>query len=227
PLARMVDPSMNAAMAQTALWAVLGLQRRFFEYAAQQRAAVWRQHDASRPDELTVAVLGLGQMGRAVAKALASQGYRVLGWSRTATAVDGVEVHAGADALPRVLARAAIAINLLPLTPATNALFDADMLARMPPGASLVNLARGAHVVEADLLAALDCGHLNHAVLDVFATEPLPPVHQFWSHPAVTVLPHVAAPTDPRSASLIAARNVQAWREGRPPEHLVDRSRGY
>ncbi len=227
PLARMVDPSMNAAMAQTALWVVIGLQRRFFDYAAQQRAAVWRTHGASWPDELTVAVLGLGQMGRAVARALAHQGYRVLGWSRTPTTVDGVEVHAGADALPRLLAQAGVAINLLPLTPATRALFDAEMLARMPRGASLVNLARGAHVVEADLLAALDRGHLSHAVLDVFGTEPLPPTHRFWSHPAVTVLPHVAAPTDPRSASRIAARNVRAWREGRSLEHLVDRSRGY
>ncbi len=100
-------------------------------------------------------------------------------------------------------------------------------MAQLPRGASLVNLARGAHVVEADLLAALDRGHLHHAVLDVFATEPLPSAHAFWTHPSVTVLPHVAAPTDPRSAAPIAARNVRALREGRPLEHLVDRGRGY
>ena len=227
PLARMVDPAMNEAMAQTALWAVLSLQRGFFGYAAQQRAGAWRPQPWRRADETTVAVLGLGQMGRTAALRLLQHGYRVLGWSRGAASAEGVSVHCGDAALPPLLAQAQIVVNLLPLTPATHGLFDAQTLAQLPRGASLVNLARGAHVVEADLLAALDRGHLHHAVLDVFATEPLPPAHAFWSHPSVTVLPHVAAPTDPRSAALIAARNVQALRDGRPLEHLVDRTRGY
>jgi glyoxylate/hydroxypyruvate reductase A len=227
PLARMVDPAMNEAMAQTALWAVLSLQRRFFGYAAQQRARVWQPQPWRRADETTIAVLGLGQMGRAAAQRLARHGYRVLGWSRHAASVSGVQVRSGADALPKVLAQAQIVVNLLPLTPATRGLFDAATLAQLPRGASLVNLARGAHVVEADLLAALDAGHLHHAVLDVFAAEPLPSAHPFWSHPSVTVLPHVAAPTDPRSAAPIAARNVRALRAGRSLEHLVDRARGY
>ena len=227
PLARMVDPAMNEAMAQTALWALLSLQRGFFGYAAQQRAGVWRPQPWRRADEITVAVLGLGQMGRSVAQRLAQHGYRVLGWSRGAISVEGVPVHCGDAALPQLLAQAQIVINLLPLTPATRGLFDAETLARMLRGASLVNLARGAHVVEADLLAALDRGHLHHAVLNVFATEPLPPAHAFWTHPSVTVLPHVAAPTDPCSAAPIAARNVQALRAGRSLEHLVDRARGY
>lgn len=228
PLARMVDPAMNEAMAQTALWAVLGLQRDFLDYAAQQRAGIWRQRPLRRADELSVAVLGLGQMGRAVARRLAQHGGRVLGWSRSASvAVDGVERHIGAESLPAVLAQAQVVINLLPLTAETRGLFDAATLALLPRGASLVNLARGAHVVEADLLVALDTGHLRRAVLDVFAIEPLPADHPFWRHPAVTVLPHVAAPTDPRSAATIAARNVTALREGRRFENLVDRTRGY
>ncbi|MDE2298428.1 MAG: glyoxylate/hydroxypyruvate reductase A [Burkholderiales bacterium] len=227
PLARMVDPSMNEAMAQTALWAVLSLQRDHFGYAAQQRAGVWRELPLRRADETTVAVLGLGQMGRNAALRLAHNGYRVLGWSQHGASVEGVSTHAGDAALPELLAQAQIVVNLLPLTPATRGLFNARTLAQLPRGASLVNLARGAHVVEADLLAALDRGHLHHAVLDVFATEPLPHAHAFWAHPSVTVLPHVAAPTDPRSAAPIAARNVQALREGRPLEHLVDRARGY
>ena len=227
PLARMVDPAMNDAMAQTALWAVLSVQRGHFGYAAQQRAGVWRALPLRRADETTVAVLGLGQMGRTVALRLAQHGYRVLGWSHHPASVEGVSAHAGDAALPPLLAQAQIVVNLLPLTPATRGLFDAATLAQLPRGASLVNLARGAHVVEVDLLAALDAGHLHHAVLDVFATEPLPSAHAFWSHPSVTVLPHVAAPTDPRSAALIAARNVRALREGRSLEHLVDRARGY
>ena len=231
PLARMVDPLMSDAMAQTALWAVLSLHRGFFGYAMQQRAGVWQANGLLRADEVTVAVLGLGQMGRAAAHAIAKQGYRVLGWSRSAgradEACDKVLAFAGDAALPQVLAQSHIVINLLPLTPATRGLFNAATLAQLPRGASLVNLARGAHVVEADVLAALASGQLRHAVLDVFAAEPLPSGHAFWSHPSVTVLPHVAAPTDPRSAVRIAASNVRSLRNGLPLGNLVDRQRGY
>ena len=215
PLARMVDPAMNRAMAQTALWAVTSLQRGFFAYAAQQRAGVWKQHALRRADAVTVAVLGMGQMGQAAAQLLTQHGHRVLGWRRSA------------GPLAPVLAQADVVVNLLPLTAETRGLLNAAAFAQMPRGASLVNLARGAHVVEADLLAALATGQLNHAVLDVFATEPLPPGHPFWLHPAITVLPHVAAPTDPHSAAAVAANNVLALREGRPLQNLVDRSRGY
>jgi glyoxylate/hydroxypyruvate reductase A len=227
PLARMVDPVMNEAMAQTALWAVLGLHRRFFSYAAQQHARQWQQRTQWRADEFPVAVLGLGQMGRGVAQRLALNGYPVRGWSSRQAEVDGVVALAGDAALPHVLALARIVINLLPLTPATRGFFNAARFAQMKRGTSLVNLARGAHVVEADLLAALDNGHLSHAVLDVFSTEPLPADHAFWVHPQVTVLPHIAALTDARSAAHVVAGNVQALRQGAPPQHLVDRVRGY
>jgi glyoxylate/hydroxypyruvate reductase len=215
PLARMVDPAMNAAMAETALWAVLALQRGFFDYAAQQRDARWSQQPLRRADETSVAVLGLGQMGRAVLARLAAGSYRVAGWS----------THEGR--LETLLATADVVINLLPLTPATHGLFDARVFAAMRRGASFVNLARGAHVVDADLIAALDGGRVRHAVLDVFVVEPLPPAHPYWSHPQVTVLPHVAAPTDPRSAAAIVAAQVRRLRAGEPLRALVDRARGY
>ncbi len=227
PLARMVDPAMNAAMAETALWAVLSLHRGFFAYAARQRAAEWRAQAQRRADEITVAVLGLGQMGRTAAQTLARHGYRVLGWSTRPCAIDGIETYAGEASLPQVLAAAQIVVNLLPLTPATRGLFDTTTFEQMQQGASLVNLARGAHVVEADLLAALERGPLRHAVLDVFAVEPLPAEHPFWSHRQVTVLPHIAAQTDPRTAAQIVARNVQALRAGLGPHALIDRRRGY
>ena len=227
PLARMVDPSMNEAMAETALWAVLSLHRGFFAYAARQRAGQWRGHAQCGADEVTVAVLGLGQMGRTTALRLAHNGYRVLGWSTRETRLDGVATFAGEQGLSQVLTAAQIVVNLLPLTPATRGLFNTTTLAAMPRGASLVNLARGAHVVEADLLAALDSGHLHHAVLDVFAVEPLPPAHPFWTHAKVTMLPHVAAQTDVRSAVRIVANNLRALREGRALNDLVDRQRGY
>jgi glyoxylate/hydroxypyruvate reductase len=227
PLARMVDPAMNQAMAETTLWAVLSLHRGFFAYATRQRERRWHPHGQRCADEITVAVLGLGQMGRTAAQRLVRNGYRVLGWAAREAVVQGVHTAAGDAALPQVLASAHIVVNLLPLTPATRGLFNAANFAHMRSGASLVNLARGAHVVDADLLAALDSGHLRHAVLDVFHTEPLPVQHAYWSHPKITVLPHVAALTDARSAAQVVARNVRALREGKPLESLVDRLRGY
>lgn len=227
PLARMVDPAMSAAMAETALWAVLSLQRDHFAYAAQQRAGVWRVLPQRRADELRVAVLGLGEMGRTVAQRLVANGYTVLGWSRREAALPGVASFTRDAALPAVLGHADIVINLLPLTARTHSIFNAQAFAQMKPGASFINLARGQHVVDVDLLGALNRNHLHHAVLDVFQSEPLPATHAFWSHPKVTVLPHAAAQTDLRSATRVAVANLQAWREGRPVAHLVDRARGY
>jgi glyoxylate/hydroxypyruvate reductase A len=215
PIARMVDPAMNAAMAETALWAVLALHRGFFAYQAQQRQGLWRPLPQRRADEVPVLVLGRGQMGGTAAARIAAMGYPVQTWGRS----DGALV-------PR-LAGAQVVVNLLPLTPETRGLIDARFLAALPSGAALVNLARGAHMVDADLLAALDSGHLAHAVLDVFHTEPLPAGHPFWQHPCVTVLPHAAAATDERSAAAVVAANLRALMAGAPIAHLVDRSRGY
>jgi len=231
PIARMVDPAMNASMAETALWATLALHRGFFDYAQAQRRGAWLRLPQRRADGLRVLVLGLGQMGLAAAQRIAAQGYRVSGWTlrpRTAPVeVPGLEAHAGADALPALLASSDIVINLLPLTPATTGLLDARFFAALPRGAGVVNLARGAHVVDADLLQALDRGQVAQAVLDVFHQEPLPAGHAYWSHPRVSLLPHVAALTDPASAAQMVAANVRALREGRPLAHLVDRQRGY
>jgi glyoxylate/hydroxypyruvate reductase A len=162
-----------------------------------------------------VLVLGQGEMGRAVASRLASLGYAVQGWRRD-----------GQPLAPR-LAQADIVINLLPLTPQTRGLLAAPFFEALPRGAAVVNLGRGGHVVDADLQAALDSGHLRHAVLDVFHTEPLPPGHPWWSHRQVTVLPHAAAQTDPRTAAAVAAANLLALQEGRPLAHLVARNVGY
>lgn len=228
-LARMVDPAMTRAMAETALWAVLSLHRGFFRYARQQREAQWRVGPQRRADEVSVAVLGLGQMGSEVAARLAAQGYRVGGWRRQGPAghLGGVEVFCGADEQAALLQRSSIVINLLPLTDATRGILNASLFRQLPAGAAVVNLARGAHLVEADLLQALDDGHLSHSVLDVFGTEPLPEPHPFWRHPNVTVLPHAAALTDPRSAAAVVADNLAALRAGRPLAHLVSRRDGY
>lgn len=214
PIVRMVDPAMNAAMAETALWAVLTLHRGFHVYARQQRDSRWQPHPQRRADEVRVGVLGQGQMGGEVSRQLRTLGYRVTGWRR-------------GEPLGPVLADSEILVNLLPLTPDTRGLLDTARLRQLPRGAALVNLARGAQVVDADLLAALDDGHLSHAVLDVFHQEPLPADHRYWSHPAVTVLPHVAAQTDARSAARVVAQNLAAWRRGEALAHQVDRRAGY
>ena len=227
PIARMVDPMMNRAMAETAAWAVLSVHRRAFDYAAQQRQTQWRPLPQKRADEVPVLVLGLGEMGRTTAQQLAALGYRVSGWSARARAVADVATSAGWAALPAALGAADIVVNLLPLTDDTRDLFDRTRLAQMRAGASLVNLARGAHVVEKDLLTALNTGRLAHAVLDVFDAEPLPATHVFWFHPQVTVWPHAAAQTDLRSAAAVVAANVEALRRGEPAANLVDRARGY
>ena len=215
PLARMVDPAMNAAMAETASWAVLALHRGFFRYARHQLEGRWQPLPQRRADEVPVLVLGQGQMGRTAAARIAQLGYPVTGWRR-----DG-------QPLAPLLARAQIVINLLPLTPDTRGLLNAGFFASLPHDAGVVNLARGAHLVDDDLLAALQSGRVGHAVLDVFHTEPLPSEHPYGQHPQVTVLPHAAAATDPRSAAAMAAANVRAALAGQPLANLVDRQRGY
>ena len=234
PIARMVDPAMCAAMAETALWATLSLHRRFFDYARQQAAAHWWPLPQRRADETCVLLLGQGQMGRAVAQRLRMMDYRVLAWRRTAPDVGdrapemaGVQTVHGPRGLEQALPQARVLINLLPLTPDTRGLLAAPLFAQLPAGAAVVNLARGAHLVDADLLAALASGRLSHAVLDVFHREPLPAGHAFWSHPQITVLPHAAAATDLRSAAAVAAANIDALHQGRPLTDLVRREVGY
>ena len=228
PIARMVDPAMNAAMAETALWATLALQRDFFRYARQQRQGRWQQHAQRRADETPVLVLGQGEMGRTTARTLAQAGFVVSGWSRGGSAAEpGVKSLAGDQALWQALPQTQVLINLLPLTPHTLGLLNAPLFATLPRGAGVVNLARGRHLVEDDLLAALDSGQVGHAVLDVFHAEPLPTGHAFWSHPGVTLLPHVAAQTDARSAAAVAVANLRALRDGAPLRHRVEPTRGY
>ena len=229
PIARMVDPAMNAAMAETALWAVLSLHRGFFDYVAQQQARVWHQASQWRADEVPVLVLGCGQMGRTAAQRLAQQGYPVSAWARSAAgpAQPGItRLHGDAALLPAVSA-SRIVVNLLPLTAQTRGVLDARLFEALPSGGAIVNLARGAHLVEADLLAALASGRVDRAVLDVFAVEPLPGEHPFWRHPRITMLPHVAAQTDLRSASAVVVGNLRALAEGRPVAHRVLPERGY
>jgi glyoxylate/hydroxypyruvate reductase A len=174
-----------------------------------------------------VTVLGLGELGSACARTLASLNFPVTGWSRTPRDIPGITCLSGEDGLARALSTARILILLLPRTPATENLIDARRLALLPRGAVILNPGRGALIDDGALLAALDDGRVGHATLDVFRQEPLPPDHPFWAHPRVTVTPHIAADTRPGSASRVIAANIRRAEAGEPLLHRVDRARGY
>ena len=231
-IARMVDPAMAQAMAETALWATLSLHRGYFDYQQQQRDRIWCDLPQRRASDVRVTVLGLGAMGLTSAKRIASLGYAVSAWRtghrhRDLADTAGIDVVSGTDALRHLLSKSGIVINLLPLTAQTRGLLNRDFFMAMPKGSSIVNLGRGGHLIEADLLSVLDAGHLHRAVLDVFQTEPLPADSAFWAHPKVTLLPHIAAITDPVSASQIVAKQIRSWAAGGPVAHQVQRGRGY
>ena len=226
-LARLVDPGMAQSMAEGAIAAVLYLHRQFPAYLQQQASHTWRQLPQPVATHRRVGVLGFGKMGEPVARGLVALGFTVSAWGLSPRADASVDYSWGTAGLERLLAKTQILVNLLPLTAATNGILNAELFSRLPPGAALINLGRGGHLNDADLLRALEARHIGHAVLDVFHHEPLPPEHAFWSHPLVTVLPHVAASTDPESAAPIAMQNVAAFRAGRPLTGVVSRSRGY
>lgn len=226
-IVRLIDPQLSATMSEAVLAWTLYLHRAIPAYARQQREARWQPQDYVRPERRRVGILGLGQLGAAAARRLAANGFAVSGWSRTAKTLPGMDCRSGTDGLAALLARSDIVVCLLPLTPSTRGLLDAERLALLPRGAALINFARGAIVDDAALHAALDRGDLDHAVLDVFASEPLPAASWHWQHPRVTVLPHCSAPTDRESAARIVAANVSRYRATGELPDCVDRARGY
>jgi glyoxylate/hydroxypyruvate reductase A len=227
PVTRMVDAGLAAQMTEYALYAVLHFHRAMDRYAEQQRRGEWRMLAAVPAHERTVGVMGLGVLGADFARKAAALGFRVRGWSRSPKAIPGVESFHGEPGLDAFLAGTHILANFLPLTPQTGRILDARLFDRLPQGAYLINIARGAHVVEDDLLRALDSGRLAGAMLDVFVREPLPPGHPFWKHPRVVVTPHIAAQA---IASLMVEQvvdNIRRIERGEVPTGLVDVERGY
>ncbi len=228
PIVRLIDPELARTMAEAVLAWTYYLQRDMPAYRRQQQAGTWRQLAYRPPAEVTVGLLGLGALGSAAAGRLTDAGFRVAAWSRSPKSVPlGVTGFSGPEGLGDLLAASDIAACLLPLTDETRGLLDAGRLAAMKPGAALINFGRGPIVATDALLAALDAGHLSHAVLDVFEVEPLPPDSALWRHPGVTVLPHISGPTTPASSAAIVAGNLRAYRgTGRIPA-AVDVARGY
>ncbi|MBA4490122.1 glyoxylate/hydroxypyruvate reductase A [Paracoccus sp. S1E-3] len=224
PLARMVDPGLRQGMIDYCAGWVLRLHLGMDRYAQD---GIWR-NDLVPPlaTQRRVTVLGTGALGRAVAGALKGLGFDVVSWSASGRAVPGVPAFAGPE-LPQALARAEILLLLLPDTPQTRGLLNAEALALLPKGAAIINPGRGTLLDESALLSALDGGHIAQAVLDVFQTEPLPPEHPFWAHPRVVVTPHIAAETRVETAATVVAENLRRVIRGDAPLHLVDRAKGY
>ncbi|MBD8876951.1 2-hydroxyacid dehydrogenase [Roseibium polysiphoniae] len=226
-IVRMVDPQMAETMSEAVLAWTLYLHRNMPRYARQQTRKAWLEHTLKLPSERTVTILGLGNLGKTAALRLKANGFNVCGWSRSQKQIDGIETHSGTEGFKTALGKADIAMLLMPLTPDTKGMMDAAALASMPAGASLINFARGPIIDDDALLTALDNGHIDHAVLDVFATEPLHEDHRYWDHPAVTVLPHISAPTIQSTASRIVAGNIAEYMKSGTIPESVDRTRGY
>ena len=227
PIARMVDPSLTRTMSEYVLLAVLRHHREFDRFERAQRAREWAYRFPPQATERRVGIMGLGELGAAVADRLVRHGFAVSGWSRAAKALPGVTDYVGRSELHGFLHRTDILVCLLPLTAETRGILDAETFAGLPHGACVINVARGAHLVEPDLLAALEAGHLAGATLDVFQTEPLPLESPLWSHPAVLITPHVASYCLPATAADGVVENIRRARTGQPLRHQVDRSRGY
>ena len=227
PVVRMVEPGIIDGMVEYATLATLALHRDLVPYLAQQRNRLWQPIRVRPASTRRVGVLGLGVLGTAVLRQLRSLKFACAGWSRSPRAVDDIPCYAGTEQLPGVLARTEILICLLPLTAETRGILDRELFDRLPRGAGLVNVGRGGHLVEADLLAALEDGRLAGAVLDVTETEPPPADHPFWHHPNILLTPHVASMTQPDTAVSAVLDNIGRHRRGEPLVGLVDRSRGY
>lgn len=227
PLARAVDSSLAQHMVAYARAAVYRYHRRFHRYEQASREAVWRFELPRSNAQTSIGVLGLGRLGRSVAGALAGDGFEVHGWSRTPHELPGVHAHAGLDGLKPMLGAVDILVNLLPLTPDTHGILSSGLFARMRPGSFLVNMGRGGHLIEEDLLAALSGGLLEGATLDVTSVEPLPAQHPFWGHTKILITPHVAGISTPTTAAVQIAENVRRAMRHEVLLNQVDPERGY
>lgn len=227
PITRIMDDGLVGQMSEYAIYWALRHHRDIDKYSASQRARTWKPEDFVDTIHRRIGVMGLGTIGQDTARKFAMLGFPTAGWSRTAKTIAGIETFHGADGFRNFLACTDILVDVLPLTRDTRGLLDAGAFAALPRGAYFINMARGGHVVDADLLAALDSGHLSGAALDVFNTEPLPSNHPYWTHPRVHVTPHIAGATNPRTASPGVIENIKRLRAGQPLINTVDPKTGY
>jgi glyoxylate/hydroxypyruvate reductase A len=228
PLVRFVDPQLSTEMAQYVVLHVLAQHRQLHAFEASQAAAKWAQRMLPRKTADTrIGILGLGEIGTVAGERLRDLGFPVSGWSRSPKSVRGIESYDGAGELDAFLGVSDFLICLLPLTGDTRGILNAATFAKLPQGAYVINVARGGHLIEDDLVAALDGGHLAGATLDVFQIEPLPETSPLWKHPKVTVTPHIAAISDPAVAAGFIVDGIARAGRGERHANTVDLDRGY
>jgi glyoxylate/hydroxypyruvate reductase A len=220
PIVRLNDAGMAVQMAEYVLHALVRHVRGLDRYEKQQVAGDWQKWPFVARRPFTVGVMGLGSIGAQVARTVAGLGYPVLGWSRSARDVPGVETFHGSAALGGFLRRTRVLVCVLPLTPQTEGILNRENLARLMPGAYVINVARGQHVVDADLIGLIDEGHLSGAMLDVFHEEPLPAGHPFWAHPKIGITPHISALTVVEESAAQIAEKIRRIEAGHPAETI-------
>jgi glyoxylate/hydroxypyruvate reductase A len=226
-IVRMIEPGIAAGMVEYVTMATLVLHRNLIDYSAAQKEHRWAPIRLVPAPERRVGVMGLGNLGQAALRALSPFGFSLSGWSRSPHSIEGVDCHAGNDALPDFLARTDILVCMLPLTGETRGILCRNTLSRLPRGAGLINVGRGGHLVGQDLLALLDEDHLSGAVLDVSDPEPLPADHAFWNHPRIVLTPHVASMTRADSSARALIANIRRHDAGASMEGEIARDRGY
>lgn len=224
---RMIEPGIIAGMVEYATMAALAMHRNLIDYRLAQREGRWAPIKLVPASERRIGVMGLGSLGQAVLQSLSNFGFALSGWSRSAHNIENVDCYAGADGLNPFLAECDILICLVPLTEETRGILSRKTLSQLPKGAALINCARGGHLVDADLIALLDEGHLSGAMLDVTEPEPLPAGHAFWTHPRILLTPHVASMTQADSAAQALIANIRRHQAGMSMDGEVARDRGY
>lgn len=225
PIVRVVDQLLARDMTQYIIWAVLNFTREFPRYQAQQQQKQWQPHAPN--NELTIGILGLGQLGSDAAKKLHVLGFKVSAWSRTPKALESISTFSGKEQFKEFLTQTNVLINLLPLTAATENILNHELFYMLPKGAYIINVARGNHLVEPDLISALDDEQLAGACLDVFRTEPLPADHPFWTHAKIIMTPHNSSVTNPKSVAPQIIENYYRAIQGKPLLNQVDSTQGY
>jgi len=227
PVVRLLDPGITRGMCEYASFAVLSLHRDMLRYRQQQMARCWQAHLLQPAATRRVGVMGLGTQAQQILATLQPLGFALSGWARSAHQVTGVECYAGREQLPAFLSQCDILLCVLPLTEQTQGILDRELFRQLPHGAALINMGRGGHLVESDLLEALDSGQLSGAVLDVLQEEPAPEDHPFWDHPQILLTPHIAAMTQPESAFGVLLENIRRHQSGEPMVGQIDRTQGY
>jgi glyoxylate/hydroxypyruvate reductase A len=227
PVVRLLDPGITRGMCEYATFAVLSLHRDMLRYRQQQMARCWQAHLLQPAAKRRVGVMGLGTQAQQILATLQPFGFALSGWARSEHQIEGVDCFAGARQLPAFLGQCDIVLCVLPLTEQTKGILNRELFQHLPKGAALVNMGRGGHLIEEDLLEALASGQLSAAVLDVLQQEPAAPDHPFWHHPQILLTPHIAAMTQPESAFSVLLENIRRHQRGESMLGQVDRERSY